>query len=74
MARPSASSLSDGLNALYACAQIGYEDPQVLLTASRLLIMLTAYDPAAFTDDEVLFVRQQVGIAEQHATKYRNAQ
>lgn len=74
MAKPSASTLSDGLNALYACSEIGYEDPEALGTAARLLIMLTSFDPSAFTDDEVLFIREQVGIANQYATNFKNTQ
>jgi hypothetical protein len=74
MAKPSASTLSDGLNALYACSEIGYEDPEALRTAAGLLIMLTSYDPAAYTDDEVFFIREQVGIANQYATNFKNTQ
>ena len=76
MAKPSASTLSDGLNALYACSEIGYEDsdPEVLRTAAQCLIMLTSFDPSAFTDDEVLFIQEQFGIVNQYATNFKNTQ
>jgi hypothetical protein len=74
MAKPSASTLSDGLNALYACSEIGYDDPEVLNTAAQCLIMLTSFDPSAFTDNEVTFIREQLGIANQYATNFKNTQ
>ena len=68
--RASSATVSDQLNCLYACAEIGFEDHATLLEASRLLITLTSYDPAAFTDDEVLYIQTQMRDAEFYATRY----
>jgi hypothetical protein len=68
--RASFPTVSDQLNCLYACAEIGYDDHETLLEASRLLIILTSYDPAAFTDDEVLYIQTQMRDAEFYANRY----
>lgn len=65
-------TVSDRLNALYACAEIGYEDDATLLEASKLLIVLTSYDPAAFTDEEIQYIKTQMNDAEFYATRFFN--
>ena len=70
--KASLSTISDRINALYACAEMGYEDPEVLLEASKLLIVLTSYDPGAFTDDEILYIQTQMRDAEFYANRRFN--
>ena len=67
--KASPSTISDRINALYACAEMGYEDPEVLLEASKLLIVLTAYTPAAFTDEEIQYIQTQMRDAEFYANR-----
>jgi hypothetical protein len=68
--QPSPATISDRLNALYACAEIGFDDHETLLEASRLLIILTSYDPAAFTDEEIAYVKTQLNDAEFYAYRF----
>jgi hypothetical protein len=68
--QPSPATISDRLNALYACAEIGFDDHETLLEASRLFIILTSYDPAAFTDEEVLYIKTQMNDAEFYAYRF----
>ena len=68
--RPSACTVSDTLNALYACSEIGFEDKPTLLTASRMLISLTALDPSAFTAEEAHFIVTQVRDAEYYTNSH----
>jgi hypothetical protein len=68
--QPSPATISDRLNALYACAEIGYEDHATLLEASKLLIVLTSYDPSAFTDFEIGYIKTQMSDAEFYANRY----
>jgi hypothetical protein len=68
--RASFPTVSDQLNCLYACAEIGYEDHATLLEASKLLIILTSYDPAAFTDEEIAYVKTQMNDAEFYAYRF----
>jgi hypothetical protein len=68
--RASFPTVSDQLNCLYACADIGFEDHATLLDASRLIVTLTSYDPAAFTDDEVLYIQTQMRDAEFYAYRF----
>lgn len=65
--RPSQCSVSDTLNALYACAEIGFDDNETLLEASKILILLTSYDPAAFTDFEIGYIKTMLKDAEFYA-------
>jgi len=68
--RASFPTVSDQLNCLYACAEIGFEDHATLLEASKLLIILTSYDPAAFTDEEVTYIKTQMNDAEFYAYRF----
>jgi len=68
--RASFPTVSDQLNCLYACAEIGFDDHETLLEASRLLIILTSYDPAAFTDEEIAYVKTQLNDAEFYANRF----
>lgn len=70
--KASAATVSDQLNALYACAEMGFEDNEVLLEASKLLIVLTAYTPAAFTDEEIQYIQTQMRDAEFYANRQFN--
>lgn len=68
--KASAATVSDTLNALYACAEIGFEDNEILLEASKLLILLTSYDPGAFTDEEIQYIKTQMQDAEFYANRH----
>ena len=68
--QPSPATISDRLNALYACAEMGYGDHETLLEASKLLIVLTSYDPSAFTDFEIGYIKTQMNDAEFYANRY----
>lgn len=68
--RASFPTVSDQLNCLYACAEIGYDDHETLLEASRLFSILTSYDPAAFTDEEIAYVKTQMNDAEFYANRF----
>ena len=70
--KASSTTVSDQLNALYACAEMGFEDNEVLLEASKLLIILTAYTPAAFTDEEIQYIQTQMRDAEFYANRMFN--
>ena len=65
--QPSQCSVSDTLNALYACAEIGFDNNETLLEASKILIILTSYDPAAFTDNEIDYIKMSLKDAEFYA-------
>ena len=65
--QPSPATISDRLNALHACAEIGFDNDETLLEASKLLIVLTSYDPAAFTDFEIGYIKTMLHDAEFYA-------
>ncbi len=65
--QPSPATISDRLNALYACTEIGFDNYETLLEASKLLIVLTSYDPAAFTDFEIGYIKTTMQDAEFYA-------
>ena len=70
--QPSQCRVSDTINALYACAEIGFDDNETLIEASKILILLTSYDPSAFTDNEIAYIKTQLRDAEFYANRHFN--